>query len=275
MVINCNSRPLDLSSPKIMGIININNDSFYKGNRTKDLDEIIKKIAMMLDDGADIIDLGVMSSRPGATISLPEHENKQYSFMLTEIINLFPKSIISIDTIHSPVASFVLDLGAHMINDISGGQFDLNMHNIVGQYNAPYVCMHMKGNPESMNLLTDYQDIDQELLDYFIAQEAKIKAAGIKDTIIDLGFGFSKTIEQNFHLLHNLERFKMLNLPILVGISRKSMIYKTLDIDADYALNGSSVLHTVALMKGANIIRVHDVKEAKQAIILLETLSKS
>ena len=275
MVINCNSLVLDLSSPKIMGIININNDSFYKGSQTKTIEEILSKIAKMLHDGADIIDLGVMSSRPGAIITLPDFEKTIYDLILPEILTQFPNTIFSIDTIHSQVAKYVLDTGAHMINDISGGHFSPDMHKVVGQYSVPYVCMHMRGTPETMQKYTDYEDVVQEILSYFITQTAKIKKAGIKDTIIDLGFGFSKNMVQNYHLLSKLENFKMLNLPILVGVSRKSMIYKTLKTDADNALNGSTVLHTVALMKGAQILRVHDVKEAKEAVTLLETLSKS
>jgi dihydropteroate synthase len=258
-----------------MGIININDDSFFRASRTQSLDDLLIKISQMLEDGADIIDFGVMSSRPGAIISSPDLEIKTFKSLLKEVINHFPKVIISIDTIHSHVANYVLDEGAHMINDISGGHFDAEMHKVVGKYVAPYVCMHMRGTPQTMQSLTNYQDIIQDILEYFIMQTAKTRQAGIKDTIIDLGFGFSKTIAQNYYLLNRLENFKILNTPILVGLSRKSMIYKTLGVDAENALNGSTVLNTVSLMRGANILRVHDVKEASEAVTLLQTLSIS
>lgn len=275
MTINCQGNLIDLSEPKILGILNLTADSFYDGGSLKNEAEIINKVEKMLMDGADFIDLGGYSSRPGANnISISEEINR-VAPMVTLLKKNFTDIIISIDTFRSEVAKACLDNGAAIINDISAGSLDQEMFKTVAQFHVPYIMMHMKGTPQTMQSLSQYKNITQEVIYYFSEKIAKARALGISDIIIDAGFGFAKTVEQNFELLNNLELLNTLNAPLLTGISRKSMIYKTLNSSANEALNGTSALHMIALQKGSTILRVHDVKEAKECILLHQALQKS
>ena len=275
MTINCQGNLIDLSKPKILGILNLTPDSFFDGGTLKNETSIITKVEKMLVDGADFIDLGGYSSRPGATnISVTEEINR-----VAPIVELlkkqFPNILISIDTFRSEVAKICLDKGAVMINDISAGNLDTKMMTTIASYQVPYIMMHMKGSPQNMQSLSKYENITKEVILYFSEKIVQTRALGINDIIIDAGFGFAKNTTQNFELLNNLELLKTLDVPILTGISRKSMIYKTLNSSAQEALNGTSALHMVALQNGSNILRVHDVKEAKECILLHQALSRS
>lgn len=270
--LNCNGRLLAAQHPLVMGIVNCTPDSFYDGSRFNERDVIIRQAEKMLNDGADIIDIGGQSTRPGAEqVSITEELNRVIPAIET-VRAYFPDSFISIDTYHSRVAREAVAMGASIVNDISAGNADHDMISSVASMNIPYVCMHMKGNPETMQKNAVYENLHKELLDFFIAKKMECKGAGIKDIIIDPGFGFGKTIQHNFQLLNHLEIFKILDCPILVGLSRKSSIYKTLGITVQEALNGTTVMNTIALMKGASILRVHDVKEAKEAVRLMQKL---
>ena len=251
-----------------MGIINATHDSFYKGDLDDGLDGILKLATKMLNDGAVILDIGGQSTKPGSESVGVETELKRVIPVIEMIHKNFPKIIISVDTYQSEVANKAVAAGASMINDVSAGEFDDQMIPTVGKLRVPYVCMHMKGTPENMNEHTQYGDILQEILDYFIAKIHHCRMAGIKDVIIDPGFGFAKNAAQNFYLLKHLSIFKMLDCPLLAGLSRKSTIYKTLKVSAAEALNGTTVLNTLALNNGASILRVHDVKEAVEAVTL-------
>ena len=257
-----------------MGIINITPDSFYSGSRYKEVDEIIRAAEKMLQDGADIIDIGGQSTRPGSEQISKDQEIERVIPAITSIIKKFPATFISIDTYYSKVAKAAVNAGATIVNDISAGNLDAEMIPTVVKLKVPYILMHMKGNPENMQQNAVYENVSREVLDFFISKTNELKKAGIVDVIIDPGFGFAKTIEQNFELLKNLSVFKMLDKPILAGLSRKSTIYKTLGVSASEALNGTTVLKTVALMNGASILRVHDVKEAKEAITLFSAMYK-
>lgn len=275
MTINCHGNLIDLAKPKILGILNLTPDSFYDGGSLKSETDIITKVEKMLEDGADFIDLGGYSSRPYAKdISVKEEINR-----VAPIVKLlkseFPKINISIDTFRSEVANVCLGKGASLINDISAGSLDSKMFETVAKYHVPYIMMHMKGSPQNMQSLTKYKNITQEVIFYFTEKIAEIRSLGVTDIIIDAGFGFAKNIEQNFELLNNLELLKAIGLPILTGLSRKSMIYKTLKSSSKEALNGTSALHMIALQKGSSILRVHDVKEAKECILLHQALLKS
>ncbi len=272
MTINCLGKLIDFDSPKILGILNLTPDSFYDGGKLKETKTIIKKAGQFLEEGADFLDLGGYSSRPGAKdISVAEEINR-----VARVVQLlkkeFPKAILSIDTFRSEVAKACLDNGAGVINDISAGSLDIEMMKTVASYNVPYIMMHMKGTPQTMQSLAYYENVTTEVCYYFSEKIAQARALGINDLIVDAGFGFAKTIAQNFELLNHLNILRQLDVPILTGISRKSMIYKTLETTADKALNGTSALHMVALEKGSNILRVHDVKEAKECILLYEAL---
>lgn len=272
MKINCRGRLLDLSTPKVMGIINVNSDSFYEGSRFTNIDAILEKAKLFTEQGAAMIDIGVMSSRPGAKLIPAEAEIAILSTFI-ERLTVMKEIIVSIDTVWAKTADFAFQNGASIINDISAGNIDKNMMQTVASFdNVPYIMMHMKGTPETMVSHAHYDDLLLEIIKYFSQKIYKARSYGIKDIIIDPGFGFAKTIEQNFELLSKLEYFKLFDLPLLVGLSRKSMIYKTLQIDVSEALNGTTVLNTIALMKGANIIRVHDVKEAVEMIKLTQSL---
>ncbi len=271
--INTGGKLLDLEIPKVMGILNITPDSFYKGSRYSTNEEILRAATQMLEDGADILDIGGYSSRPGAKDITVEEESNRVLKAVKLISRELPGTIISVDTFRSDIArEAVIECGAHMINDISGGDADNNMFLIVEKLNVPYIMMHMKGNPRTMQNNPVYEDIVADILKWFGERIFKLKSAGVKDIIIDPGFGFGKTIDHNFELLRKLGDFSIAGLPVLVGISRKSMIWKTLDISADEALNGTTALNAIALFKGADILRVHDVKEAVQTIQLISKL---
>ena len=272
--LNCKGRLLVIDKPLVMGIINATPDSFFSGSRFNRIDEIVKEAEKMLNDGADIIDIGGQSTRPGSELILADEEIKRVVPAIEAIASKFPKSSISIDTFYSKVAKAAVDAGATIVNDISAGSMDNKMIETVAELKVPYVLMHMKGTPQTMQQNTTYENATREVLDFFIAKTQELKNAGIVDIIIDPGFGFAKTIDQNFELLKNLPVFKMLDKAIMLGISRKSTIYKTLGVSADDALNGTSVLNTIGLMNGASILRVHDVKAAKEAVKLFSAVYK-
>jgi len=270
--INCKGTLIDLSVPKVMGIINVTSDSFFDGGKTTNKDDILARAATLLDEGATFLDIGGYSSRPGASDVSEAEELDRVIPAIKNIVTKFPKALISIDTFRSSIAQQAIDAGACMVNDISGGQEDPEMMEVVGQLKVPYVLMHMKGNPQTMASENKYEDVTRELISFFSAGLATARKAGINDTIIDPGFGFAKNHEQGFELLNNLELFEILDVPLLVGISRKSMIYKTLNLTPTEALNGTTALNSIALLKGANIIRVHDVKEAVECVKLTQKL---
>ncbi len=274
--LNCKGKILLIEQPVVMGILNINADSFYEPSRFTRVDEALTKAQQMVEEGAAIIDIGGQSTRP-ASERIPAEEELSRVLpvvkMLTE--KLGEKVILSIDTYHSEVARGCVDAGASMVNDISGGEMDKEMISTVAQLHVPYICMHMKGVPQTMHLDIHYEDVVSEVLDFFISKIEECKRAGIMDVVIDPGFGFGKTRRQNFQLLKQLSVFKMLDKPLMAGVSRKSTIYKTLGIPAEDALNGTTVLHTIALLNGANILRVHDVKEAKEVIQLLQVYTEA
>ena len=272
--LNCKGRLLVIDKPLVMGIINATPDSFFGGSRFNGIDEIITEAEKMLNDGADIIDIGGQSTRPGSELITADEEIKRVVPAIKAIANKFPSAFISIDTFYSKVAIAAVDAGAAIINDISAGSMDNKMIDTVAELKVPYVLMHMKGTPQTMQQNAVYENVTREVLDFFIAKTQELKKAGIIDIIIDPGFGFAKTIDQNFELLKDLSVFKMLDKAIMLGISRKSTIYKTLGVSADDALNGTSVLNTIGLMNGASILRVHDVKEAKEAVKLYSATYK-
>lgn len=270
--LNCNGNLILAEKPLIMGILNFTNDSFYHGSCLKNENEVIEKAMEMHQEGADILDLGAQSTRPGSDRISAKEEIKKLQSVLPILKEKLPEILISVDTYYSEVAATAVKMGADIINDISGGTMDENMISTVGKLNAPYICMHIKGTPENMQQKTDYKDVIKEILDFFIEKSEACKNAGIKDVIIDPGFGFAKSINQNFWLLKNLSVFKIIGKPIMAGLSRKSTIYKTLNISPEEALNGTTVLNTVALLNGADILRVHEVKEARQAVTLIEKM---
>ncbi|AIM61133.1 dihydropteroate synthase [Cellulophaga lytica] len=272
MTINCNGNLINLSTPKVMGILNLTPDSFYDGGSYKNETDIVTKVEKMLVDGATFIDVGAYSSRPNAiNISVNEEINRIVP-VVQLLVKKFPGILLSIDTFRSAVAKVCLENGAALINDISAGNLDDKMMNVIAEYKVPYIMMHMRGTPETMQQLTEYTNVTLDIKQYFAKKLAQARALGIVDLVIDPGFGFAKTTEQNFNVLQNLDLFKTMNVPILAGISRKSMIYKTLDTTASNALNGTTALNTIALTKGANILRVHDVKEALECITLFTAL---
>lgn len=268
--LNAGGRLIDLSSPKVMGIINLTPDSFYADSRKQGIDQALKQAEKMLAEGAAFLDLGAYSSRPGAEdISLQEETDRLLP-VVEAIVNRFPDAVLSVDTFRSQVAEAAIKAGAHIINDISGGQLDENMFATVARLQIPYILMHMKGNPRTMNQQAQYEDVFAEVYDYFVDRYHRLKQLGAHDVIIDPGFGFAKKREQSYALMNRLQDFNMLQLPILAGVSRKTMIYGLLGITADEALNGTTALNTIALTKGANILRVHDVKEAVEAVRIWE-----
>jgi len=272
--LNCKGRLLVVDKPLVMAIINATPDSFYGGSRFNGVDGIVAQAEKMLSDGADIIDIGGQSTRPGSELISAEDEIKRVIPAIKAIAEKFPGSFISIDTYYSKVALAAVDAGACIVNDISAGNIDNKMIETIAALKVPYILMHMKGTPQNMQQNATYENVTSEVLDFFISKTNELKNAGILDVIIDPGFGFAKTIEHNFELLKNLTVFKMLDKPILIGVSRKSTIYKTLGINADEALNGTTVLNTIGLMNGASILRVHDVKEAKEAVTLFSAMNK-
>ncbi|WP_309641659.1 dihydropteroate synthase [Flavobacterium sp.] len=272
MTINCLGQLIDLTTPKVMGILNVTPNSFFDGGQYVTEKEILKQVEKMLSEGANFIDLGAYSSKPNATLVTPEEELERLIPVVQSILKHFPETLLSIDTFRSEVAKISLDHGAALINDISAGNLDEKMMQTIAQYQVPYVMMHMKGTPQTMTSLAQYDNIVKEMLLYFSEKVALARSFGINDLIVDPGFGFAKTLDQNYEVLQKLELFQALELPILVGVSRKSMVYKVLDSNADGALNGTTVLNTIALSKGANILRVHDVKEAIESVKLFEKI---
>lgn len=268
MTINCKGQLIDLSVPKVMGILNITPDSFYDGGAHKNEKDILNHVESMLNEGATFIDVGAYSSRPHADHVDESNELKRILPIINSILKAFPKTLLSIDTFRSAVAKQCIDAGAALINDISAGKLDENMLPTIARLQVPYIMMHMRGTPQNMQEQTTYDNLVKDVLFYFSERIAAAKALGVIDMIIDPGFGFAKTLEQNYELLNKLELFDMIEKPLLIGVSRKSMIYKTLETSAQEALNGTSVLNTVALQKGASILRVHDVKEALECIKL-------
>jgi dihydropteroate synthase len=274
--INTGGKLLDLEIPKVMGIINITPDSFYKGSRYTTDQQILKAATRMLEEGADIIDVGGYSSRPGAKVVSREEESSRVLKAVRLISREHPDAIISVDTFRADVArEAVIECGAHMINDISGGDSDDKMFFVVENLNVPYIMMHMRGDPRTMQDNPVYEDVVADILKWFSERIFRLKSAGVRDIIIDPGFGFGKTVDHNFELLRRLGDFAIAGLPVLIGVSRKSMIWKTLGINADEALNGTTALNSVALTNGADILRVHDVKEAVQTIQLITKIKNS
>ena len=257
-----------------MGIINLTPDSFFEGSRKTAVEDALQQAAKMLNEGAAFLDLGAYSSRPGADDISVQEEMDRLLPVVEAISKNFPEAILSIDTFRAKVAEAAINAGAHIINDISGGQLDVQMFATVAKLKVPYILMHMKGNPKTMTHLAVYDDVFNEVLDYFSTRIYQLKQLGVNDIIIDPGFGFAKKPEHGFALLKRLNEFKQLGLPILAGVSRKKMIYGTLGITADEALNGTTVLNTIAMTKGASVLRVHDVKEAVQAVKLFETMNR-
>lgn len=270
--ININGALLDLSVPKVMGVINVTPDSFYQGSRHRHLGEILRVAGQMIKDGSSFIDIGGYSSRPGARDISVEEELGRVIAPIEAIAREFPGTFISIDTFRSGVAYAAVQAGACLINDISAGTLDDQMMDTAGKLGMPYIAMHMRGTPRTMGHFTGYKDLIKEMARFFSGRAEAAKASGIKDMIIDPGFGFSKTLTQNYALLADIDYLSLAGFPILIGISRKSMIYRSLNIDPGDALNGTTVLNTVALLKGASILRVHDVKEAVQAVELINLL---
>jgi dihydropteroate synthase len=266
--LNCNGRLLVIDKPLVMGIINVTPDSFYEDSRFLEKDKILAQAEKMINEGADILDIGGQSTRPGSKQVSAETELQRVVGGIEVIHQQFPDTIISIDTYYSIVAKNAVQSGASIVNDISSGSMDKEMFSTVGALRVPYIAMHLKGTPQTMQQQASYENVTREVLDFFIQKKNECIKGGIRDVIIDAGFGFAKTITHNFELLKNLSVFKMLDAPILAGLSRKSSIYKTLNVSANEALNGTTVLNTIALMNGANILRVHDIKEAKEAIKL-------
>jgi dihydropteroate synthase len=272
MTINCKGQLVDLSSPKVMGILNITPDSFYDGTHYKKEKDILLQVEKMLNEGTTFIDIGAYSSRPNAKHINEDEELKRIIPVIELILKQFPETLLSIDTFRSKIAKHCIEIGACMINDISAGQLDNNMMTTVASLNVPFIMMHIKGSPQTMQQHTNYDNLVKDILFYFSVRIAEARQLGIVDLVIDPGFGFAKTLEQNYELLNKLELFKMTELPILVGFSRKSMIYKILNSSAAEALNGTTTLNTTALLKGAKILRVHDVKEAMECITLTNQL---
>lgn len=262
--INCKGKLMNLSSPKIMGILNLTPDSFFDGGKHNNQTQALKKAEEMLSHGADIIDIGGYSSRPGATDITIEEESSRTAPIIELICKNFPEAIISIDTFRSEVARTAINSGAAIINDISGGELDPNMYSTAKELNAPYILMHMRGTPQNMQQLNQYNDVLKDVTKYFSEKLNKLAEMGINDIILDPGFGFAKNIDQNYELFNQMELLNVLEKPLLVGVSRKSMIYKVTETSAQEALNGTTALNMLALEKGAKILRVHDVKEANE-----------
>ncbi|SDT68047.1 dihydropteroate synthase [Mucilaginibacter mallensis] len=268
--LNAGSKLIDLTMPKVMGIINLTPDSFYADSRKQDTSSALQQAEKMLTDGAAFLDIGAYSSRPGAEDISIQEEMDRLLPVVEEIVKAFPNAVLSIDTFRAQVAEATIKAGAHIINDIGGGGLDADMFATVARLQVPYILMHMKGTPQNMNQLAQYEDVFNEVFDYFTNKYYQLKQLGVKDVILDPGFGFAKKTEHSYTLMNRLQDFNVLQLPVLVGISRKNMIYKTLGITAVEALNGTTTLNTIALTKGANILRVHDVKEAVEAVKIWE-----
>ncbi|OBX21714.1 MULTISPECIES: dihydropteroate synthase [Bizionia] len=273
MTINCKGNLIDLSTPKVMGILNLTPDSFYDGGKYKNKSEVFFQVETMLHQGATFIDVGAYSSKPNANFVSETEELNRIIPVIQALVSEFPNILLSVDTFRSEVAKESILAGAAVINDISAGKLDDNMLEVVGKLQVPYIMMHMRGTPQTMQNLTEYESLVKDILFYFSERVFEAKKHHITDIIIDPGFGFAKTREQNFELLNHLEQFKILEKLLLVGVSRKSMIYKTLENTANNALNGTTVLNTIALQKGANMLRVHDVQEAMECIKLTNEMN--
>ena len=271
--INCNGKLVDLSSAKIMGILNITPDSFFDGGKYNVPSHIISQVEKMLNEGATFIDVGAYSSRPGAKHISEEEELNRILPVIQLLAKEFSDIIISVDTFRSKIAEHCIDNGASLVNDISAGSMDSNMFITIAKLQVPYIIMHMQGTPQNMQSNPTYDDIVNEVLFYFSKKIVELRDLGVNDIITDVGFGFGKTLEHNYHLLKNLSLFKNLEVPILAGVSRKSMLFKPLNISPKEALNATTSANTIALLNGANILRVHDVKEAMQAIKVVELLN--
>jgi dihydropteroate synthase len=266
--LNSNDKHLNINTPLVMGVLNCTDDSFYEGSRSLQQTDLQQRIDQMIAEGVDIIDIGGQSTKPGAVQIEIATEIERVKGALLYIHTQYPQCWVSIDTTRSEVAQFAVEHGADIINDISAGNMDDKMISTVAALHVPYICMHMQGRPETMQLAPTYEHVTNDVIAFFKEKIAILKEAGIKEIIIDPGFGFGKTIEHNYQLMHELEQFHQLELPLLVGISRKSMIYKLLGITPEEALNGTTMLNTIALMHGAHILRVHDVKAAKEVVKL-------
>lgn len=262
-----------MTNPKVMGILNLTPDSFYDGGKYKNERDILEQVEKMLSSGASFVDMGAQSTRPGAEDVSADEECKRLLPVLELVLNKFPEALVSVDTFRAFVAKEALDYGTTIINDISAGLIDDAMLDVIAEYKVPYVMMHMKGNPKTMQQNTAYEDLLQEIIYYFSERLSVARSKGISDIIIDPGFGFSKTLEQNYKLLNHLDSLEIIDKPILAGVSRKSMIYKLLGTDAQNALNGTTALNMIALQKGASILRVHDVREAMECIRIHEQLT--
>ncbi len=273
MTINCKGKLIDLEIPKVMGILNVTPNSFFDGGKYKNEVEIISQVEKMLSEGATFIDIGAYSSKPSAEFVTEQEEIDRIVPAIELILKHYPEALLSIDTFRAEVAKASIESGAAIINDIAAGELDENMFDVIAHYNVPYIMMHMRGNPQTMQSLTQYEDIVKEMLFYFSEKVKKARSLGINDLILDPGFGFAKTTDQNYEVMQKMELFNLLKLPVLAGISRKSMIYKTLDITPQEALNGTTFLNTIALTKGAKILRVHDVKEAVECVTLFNKMS--
>ena len=269
ITLECNSKLLDLSTPAIMCILNLTDDSFYDGGQHNSIKKALLQTEKMLDDGAKIIDIGAYSSRPKAKHISHDEEWQRLEKTLQIINKEFPQAILSVDTFRSEIARRSIDNGADIINDISAGNLDLEMFDIVTDLNVPYIMMHMQGTPQTMQDNPHYNCIEKEVVNYFLNKVKTLQQKGLSKIIIDPGFGFGKTLEHNYQLLNNLEELHTLELPLLVGVSRKSMVYKVLETDAKNSLNGTTAIHTLCLSKGASILRVHDVKEAVECVKLI------
>lgn len=266
---------IDLSTPRIMGILNVTPDSFYDGGFYNRESDLLKQAEKMILEGADFIDIGGYSSRPGAQDISIEEEWSRVKPAIQSIKKEFPSALLSIDTFHSQIARQAIGEGCDIINDVSAGQLDTDMFRTVSALQVPYIIMHMRGTPQTMKHLVHYDNLMEEIIDYFHRIIYQLNQSGIKDVLVDPGFGFAKTADQNFELLNRLEQLHILGKPLLIGLSRKSMIWKTLNTTPEFSLNGTTSLNTVALLKGASILRVHDVKEAKETISLLDKLKRS
>lgn len=268
-----NGQLVELSSPKVMGILNITPDSFYSGCRTETEMGIAQRVEQIISEGADFIDVGACSTRPNAPLADQDEEMARLRKGLSVIQRIAPEAVISVDTFRSDVATMcVEEFGVGMINDISAGEMDDKMFNTIARLKVPYIMMHMKGTPQTMQIAPQYDHFLKEIFYFFSEKVQKLRDLGVKDIILDPGFGFGKTLEHNYQLMNHLEEFKLFELPLLVGISRKSMIYKLLDTTPEEALNGTTVLNTIALQKGAHILRVHDVKAAVEAVKIVEKM---
>lgn len=269
-----NGKLIDFTKPKVMGILNVTPDSFYKESRTFDKDAIAKRADQIIEEGGDIIDIGAYSSRPGADEVSTQEEIDRLCRALDIIKSKFPDAILSIDTFRSSVAKHCITQYGHaIINDISGGEMDSNMFQTISELKVPYILMHMQGTPQTMQINPQYTNVTQNVLSYFAKKIAMLHQLNVSDIIIDPGFGFGKTLENNYQLMKDLNKFTLIDVPLLVGISRKSMIYKALDTDPQHALNGTTVLNTYALSQGANILRVHDVREAAEAVRIMQKIT--